>query len=425
MATKLTAIRGMNDILPDDIVYWDYLFTHFRRLADSYCYREIRTPLVESTQLFYRLGEATDIVEKETYTFDDRNGDSLTLRPEGTAGTIRAGIENGLFYNQIQRLWYMGPIFRHERPQKGRYRQFYQIGMEAVGMSGPDIDTELLYLTWQLWQNLGLADSVRLEINSLGSFAEREQYTQRLIEYFTEHKAALDEDSVRRLEKKNPLRILDSKNPALNELIANAPSISESLSDESSAQFEQICTALEAAKIPYIINPRLVRGIDYYCHLVFEWITNDLGAQGTLCAGGRYDALVSQIGGADTPAVGFAMGMERILLLLEAQGLKLEALPDVYFISDVEARSQALLLSQSVRRNCPNLKLLTHCGAGSFKSQMKKADKSGAQYVLILGEDELAQNTITLKPLRQKAMPQTVAQDELVKLLTSIFTKEQ
>lgn len=420
---KIKAVRGMNDILPEETIYWQYFENCFRQLAASYCYREIRTPLLESTDLFFRsIGEATDIVEKETYTFDDRNGDSLTLRPEGTASTVRAGIEHQLFYGQTQRLWYMGPIFRHERPQKGRYRQFHQIGVEAFGMSGPDIDIELLSLCWRLWQKLGLAEHVRLEINSLGSFDERAAYTNQLTEYFSTHQDELDEDSQRRLHK-NPLRILDSKNPSMQALIANAPRMDEYQSEQSREQFAVICSALDAANIPYKVNHRLVRGIDYYCHTVFEWVSEELGAQGTICAGGRYDGLVDEIGNQQVPAAGFAMGVERILLLLKQHGLQLQNNAEVYFISDESLRASALSLSEEVRTELMGLKLLTHCGAGSIKSQIKKADKSGADVALILGEQEAAEKKITLKYLREKREQITILQTDLITTLQNDFNK--
>ena len=418
---KLQAIRGMNDILPDETIYWQYIEACFRQVAERYCYREIRTPLLENTDLFFRsIGEGTDIVEKETYTFDDRNGDSLTLRPEGTAGTVRAGVQHQLFYGQVQRLWYMGPIFRHERPQKGRYRQFHQIGVEAFGMPGPVIDIELLSLCWRLWQTIGLAEHVRLEINTLGNFQERAAYTEHLVEYFTAHQEQLDEDSQRRLHK-NPLRILDSKNPSMQDLISKAPLMSECHNAETKQHFSAVCSALEAANIPYTINQRLVRGIDYYCHTVFEWVSDELGAQGTICAGGRYDGLVAEVGGQQVPAVGFAMGVERLLLLLKQHGLQLQDAAHVYFISDVSWRELALSLSEKIRTELTDLKLLTHCGSGTIKSQMKKADKSGASIVLILGEQEAAESKISIKYLREQREQETVLQTDLIATLQAIF----
>lgn len=419
---KIKAIRGMNDILPDETVYWQYFETCFQQIAESYCYREIRTPILESTDLFFRsIGEATDIVEKETYTFDDRNGDSLTLRPEGTASTVRAGIEHQLFYGQVQRLWYAGPIFRHERPQKGRYRQFHQIGVEAFGMPGPDIDIELLCLCWRLWKALGIEQNIRLEVNSLGHFSERKAYTEKLVSYFSANKDQLDADSLRRLEK-NPLRILDSKNPAMQDLLNSAPSMAEYLSDDSKQHFETLCSALTTAGIPFVVNSRLVRGIDYYCHTVFEWVSQELGAQGTICAGGRYDGLVAEIGGDDVPAAGFAMGIERILLLLKQHGLQLLNSAQVYLVSDLNAREDALQLAEALRSQMPGLKLLTHCGAGSIKAQMKKADKSGAALVLILGEQEVKDQTVTIKHLRDKRPQECVSQTHLINILQQQMT---
>ena len=417
--SKINAIRGMNDILPADISYWHYLENKFRSLAARYGYEEIRTPVVEATPLFIRsIGEATDIVEKETYTFNDRNGDSLTLRPEVTAGTVRAGIEHGLFYHQTQKLWYMGPVFRHERPQKGRYRQFYQIGVEAFGMNGPDIDIELLLMTWRLWQEIGLSKDLVLHINTLGLPEERQAYQTVLVEYFEKNAAALDEDSQRRL-KKNALRILDSKNPAMKSLLDNAPSIENFMGIESKHHFETIQHALKKAGIPFQVNPRLVRGLDYYCHTVFEWVTDALGAQGAVCAGGRYDKLVEQMGGEATPAVGFAMGMERLILLLQQQNLAIENKVDVYLMSvGVQARTEALFLAEILRAGLPALSVANYCGAGNIKAQFKKADKSGAKFALILGDEEMAQGVVTLKYLREDKPQLSVTCDQLIKLLS-------
>lgn len=418
----LTAVRGMNDILPTEVKYWHFFENAFQDLAHRYGYQEIRTPIVESTNLFVRsIGEATDIVEKETYTFNDRNGDSLTLRPEGTAGVVRAGLEHSLFYNQVQRLWYKGPVFRHERPQKGRYRQFHQIGVEAFGMAGPDIDIELLVLTWRWWQILDLATHVQLEINTLGSFEERAVYRDQLITYFETHKAQLDEDSLRRLYK-NPLRILDSKNPSLQSLIENAPRLYEHLSQESKDHFESICRALDKMNIPYRINPRLVRGLDYYCHTVFEWVTTELGAQGTVCAGGRYDGLVAELGGDHVPAVGFAMGVERLLLLLQQKGLMLTETADIYIMSEQgQARLAALTLAEELRTQFKSLSILVHCGEGGLKSQMKRADKSGAAFAFILGEHEITTKQITVKYLRESTEQVTLPPVELNKLIQTYF----
>ncbi|ASP39227.1 histidine--tRNA ligase [Bacterioplanes sanyensis] len=414
MSKKIQAIRGMNDILPSQSPVWQYLEGTVAELLAAYGYGEIRMPIVEPTNLFKRsIGEVTDIVEKEMYTFDDRNGDSLTLRPEGTAGCVRACEEHGLLYNQTQRVWYTGPMFRYERPQKGRYRQFYQIGVETFGIATPDIDAEVILLTARLWQQLGLSDSVTLQLNSLGSNEARAHYRQALVDYLTANKELLDEDSLRRLDS-NPLRVLDSKNPAMQEMLAGAPSLFDYLDDDSREHFEQLRRILDAAGVQYEINPRLVRGLDYYCKTVFEWVTDELGAQGTVCAGGRYDGLVEQLGGKATPAVGFAMGVERLILLLES----LQRVPaEVYQAVDVYVCAvgdntdiAAMLLSDHVRNEQNWLRVQTHCGGGSFKSQMKKADKSGARFALLLGEDEVAQQLVSVKDLRgeleQVQMPQ-------------------
>jgi histidyl-tRNA synthetase len=416
MSKKIQAIRGMNDVLPAQSPVWQYLEGTVAELLGSYGYNEIRMPIVESTNLFKRsIGEVTDIVEKEMYTFDDRNGDSLTLRPEGTAGCVRACEEHGLLYNQTQRLWYTGPMFRHERPQKGRYRQFYQIGVETYGIASADIDAELILLTARLWQQLGLADSVTLQLNTLGSTEARAAYREALVAYLTEHKALLDEDSLRRLDS-NPLRVLDSKNPDMQEMLAGAPSLFDYLDDDSREHFEKLRSILDAAGIAYDINPRLVRGLDYYCKTVFEWVTDKLGAQGTVCAGGRYDGLVEQLGGKATPAVGFAMGVERLILLLES----LECVPqavyqtlDAYVCAVGDDTDQAaLLLSDRLRNEQEWLRIQTHCGGGSFKSQMKKADKSGARFALLLGESEVAQQQVTIKDLRGELEQVQIAQQD-------------
>ena len=423
MARKIQAVRGMNDIVPDQTSYWRGVEQVIDAVLDQYGYQEIRLPIVESTQLFHRgVGEVTDIVEKETYTFDDRNGDSLTLRPEGTAGCVRAAIEQGLLHNQTQRLWYRGPMFRHERPQKGRYRQFYQVGVEIFGFTGPDVDIELLALTARWWQRLGLSDVVTLQINTLGSQEERQAYREVLVEYFSEHQDQLDEDSQRRLHK-NPLRILDSKNPAMAELIAGAPDMQQSLGEESKQQFATICQALDALGIAYEINPRLVRGLDYYTHLVFEWVTDALGAQGTVCAGGRYDGLVEQLGGKPTPAIGCAMGLERLILLLQAQDLcpKKRLSPDVYIVALGEAaEAKARVLAEKIRTALPTCRVLLNAGGGGMKAQFKRADKSGAKVALILAEEEVANQQVTLKPLQggeQKTLSKDYVMSELTKVL--------
>ncbi|GHB22614.1 histidine--tRNA ligase [Salinicola rhizosphaerae] len=418
MSNKIQAIRGMNDLLPDRSPVWQYVERQLRSLVDRYDYREIRTPIVEQTALFARsIGEATDVVEKEMYTFDDRNGESLTLRPENTAAVVRASMEHGLLHNQTQRLWYMGPMFRYERPQKGRYRQFHQIGIEAYGMTGPDIDAEIILLTARLWRQLGMSDQVTLELNSLGSPEARAAYRQTLVDYFEAHRDVLDEDSLRRLVS-NPLRILDSKNPAMADMLAGAPRLLEHLDDASREHFEQLKATLDAAGIEYRINPRLVRGLDYYSRTVFEWTTTALGSQGTVCGGGRYDGLVEQLGGKPTPAVGFAIGLERLILLLETLDLipqEAQAGADAYLLAMGEAAErQALLLGERLRDALPDLRLQVHCGGGSFKSQIRRADRSGARVALILGEDEIANGQLTLKPLRDDGEQQTLSIDDAI-----------
>jgi histidyl-tRNA synthetase len=414
MSKTIQSIRGMHDILPEQTPAWQYLENTVRTLLAGYGYQEIRMPIVEMTELFARsIGEVTDIVEKEMYTFDDRNGDSLTLRPEGTASCVRAGIQHGLLHNQQQRLWYMGPMFRHERPQKGRYRQFHQIGVETFGIEGPDIDAELIILTARLWRRLGI-DDVRLEINSLGSPEARAAYREKLVAYLGQHEDVLDEDSKRRLDT-NPLRVLDSKNPAMKDMIAGAPSLLDHLDEASVAHFEALKARLDTAGIEYVVNPCLVRGLDYYSRTVFEWITDSLGAQGTICAGGRYDGLVEQLGGRATTAAGFAMGLERLLALLETQG-NMPALPGphAYMVTFGEQAEHAgLLLAERLRDTLPDLRLVMNAGGGSFKAQMKRADRSGAELALILGEDEIARGEIGVKFLRRDEAQRTFSQDEL------------
>ena len=422
---NIQAIRGMNDILPDVTPEWRHLEEMVRQLLDAYGYREIRMPIVEKTELFKRsIGEVTDIVEKEMYTFEDRNGDMLTLRPEGTAGCVRAGIENGLLHNQVQRLWYCGPMFRHERPQKGRYRQFHQIGVEVFGLEGPDVDAEHILMTARLWKVLGLNESVQLQLNSLGSAESRAAYRATLVDYLWQHVNELDEDSRRRLES-NPLRVLDSKNPAMRELIQAAPKLTDHLDEESQAHFATLCSTLDAAGVEYTINPCLVRGLDYYGKTVFEWVTDKLGAQGTVCAGGRFDGLVEQLGGKPTPAVGFAMGVERLVSLLEAEQVPQERYcPHAYLVLVGEAaQKQGLLLAERLRDALPLLRLETHCGGGSFKSQFKKADKSGARLALILGEEEVANGTIGIKFLREEAEQLLMAQAEAETFLADYLAK--
>ena len=420
MAKSIQSIRGMHDVLPDDSYRWQAFEAVIRQLMTTYGYREIRMPLVESTDLFCRsIGEVTDIVEKEMYTFEDRNGDKLTLRPEGTASCVRAGIQHGLLHNQVQRLWYSGPMFRHERPQKGRYRQFHQFGAEVYGIDTPDIDAELILIGARLWEQLGL-NGVRLELNTLGSNQARAEYKQVLVDYLNQHRNVLDEDSLRRLET-NPLRVLDSKNPAMREMLDNAPALIDHLDDESKQQFDKLRASLDATGVQYTINPRLVRGLDYYCKTVFEWVTDELGAQGTICAGGRYDGLVEQLGGKATPAIGFALGMERILALLESQQLQQQQTVDIYMVLLGDASEiKGLQLAENIREQVPDVKMITHCGGGSVKSQMKKADKSGADIALIIAEDELKQEQVTVKYLRQKKEQVTVSFDELAKFITNI-----
>jgi histidyl-tRNA synthetase len=421
---KMQSIRGMNDLLPEESPVWQYLERSVADLLARYGYREIRFPVIESTDLFKRsIGEVTDIVEKEMYTFNDRNGESLTLRPEGTAGCVRACEQHGLLYNQTQRLWYQGPMFRYERPQKGRLRQFHQIGVEVFGLDGPDIDAELLAMTWRLWQQLGIDQQVALQINSLGTTASRARYRDALVEYLTRHKDSLDEDSQRRLHS-NPMRILDSKNPAVQTVLDGAPVLDDFLDDESLLHFQQLQVLLNQAGVPYQINSRLVRGLDYYGKTVFEWVTDALGAQGAVCAGGRYDGLVEQLGGKHTPAVGFAMGLERLVLLLDAAGVVPDSIArqlDVYLVAVGDVQGQAIQLGEELRSQCPQLRLLNHCGGGGFKAQMKRADKSSALVALILGEDEVVNDCVTVKFLREDRPQESIAIDSAVAFLKRIF----
>ncbi len=412
----------MNDILPTDSAAWRSLEKKLLLLMDNYGYQEIRTPLLEKTELFARsIGDVTDIVEKEMYTFDDRNGDSLSLRPEGTAGCVRAGIEHGFLHNQTIRLWYMGTMYRHERPQKGRYREFRQLGVEAFGMQGPDIDAELIMMTARLWRVLNL-QNVRLEINSLGSSAERADYRRALIDFFGQRKNELDEESLKRLDK-NPLRILDSKNPELRLLIASAPAFADFMGAESRSHFEGLQRMLDNAGITYTVNPRLVRGLDYYNLTVFEWITGELGAQGTVCAGGRYDGLVEQLGGSSTPAIGFAIGLERLLALIgQQESVPTELVPDIYVLNAANGNDSAgLALAEALRNAVPGRSIVYHCGPASLKNQLKRADRSGARLAVILGEDELAAGEVTLKPLRDGVEQRRIARTELDKTVKSYF----
>ena len=423
---KIQSIRGMNDLLPEQSATWQYLERAVADVLGRYSYREIRFPILEQTELFKRaVGEVTDIVEKEMYSFADRNGDSLSLRPEGTAGCVRACTQNGLLHNQTQRLWYTGPMFRHERPQKGRLRQFHQIGVEAFGLVGPDIDAELLLITARLWKVLNIDHAVKLQINSLGTSADRATYRAALVDYLTQRHDQLDEDSQRRLSS-NPMRILDSKNEATQALLQEAPKLADFIDQESRDHFQQICAVLDQAGVAYEINQRLVRGLDYYSKTVFEWVTDSLGAQGTVCAGGRYDGLVEQLGGKPCPGVGFAMGVERLVLLLDELGVVPDSVGqqvDLYLLAVGNIEQQALVLAENLRTDCANIRLEVHCGGGSFKSQIKKADKSGAAIALILGEDEAASGTIGVKYLREDTEQQTVAQADLPELLNKKFNK--
>ncbi|MBP1132543.1 MULTISPECIES: histidine--tRNA ligase [Serratia] len=415
MAKNIQAIRGMNDYLPEETALWQRIEGILKQVLSGYGYSEIRLPIVEQTPLFKRaIGEVTDVVEKEMYTFDDRNGESLTLRPEGTAGCVRAGIEHGLLYNQEQRLWYVGPMFRYERPQKGRYRQFHQLGAEVFGLQGPDIDAELILLSARWWKALGISEHVKLELNSIGSLEARANYRDALVAFLEQHQEKLDDDCKRRMYS-NPLRVLDSKNPEVQALLNDAPRLSEYLDEESKAHFDGLCELLAQAGIPYTINERLVRGLDYYNRTVFEWVTNSLGAQGTVCAGGRYDGLVEQLGGRATPAVGFAMGLERLVLLVQAVNpeFKAAATIDVYVISSgAGTQSAAMQLAERVRDEAPQLKLMTNYGGGNFKKQITRADKWGARIALILGENEVAAQQVVVKDLRSGEQ-ETLAQSEV------------
>ncbi len=420
---KIQAIRGMNDLLPVDSPLWQYVESVVTDILTRYAYQEIRFPIVESTELFKRsIGEVTDIVEKEMYTFDDRNGDSLTLRPEGTACCVRACEEGGLLYNQTQRLWYMGPMFRHERPQKGRYRQFHQIGVETFGIQGPDIDAEVLVLSARILRELGVAEHVRLQINSLGSTEARAAYKHALVEYLSQVKDQLDEDSKRRLDS-NPLRILDSKDANTQLLLNAAPVLLDYLDDASREHFDGLKSLLDAASVVYEVNPRLVRGLDYYGKTAFEWITDKLGSQSTVCAGGRYDGLVEQLGGKATPAVGFGIGLERLVLLLQAaevvpEGLDQQA--DIYLVAVGNVQPVAMQLAERIRDDIPFVRLLLNCGGGNFKSQLKRADKSGAEVALILGEDEAQAGKVSIKFLRDDIEQQTLSFDEAIAYLQSL-----
>jgi histidyl-tRNA synthetase len=405
VAEQIQPIRGMNDVLPSEIGAWQFFESCVRELLREYGYEEIRVPLVEHTELFKRaIGEHTDVVGKEMYTFTDRGGDSLTLRPEATAGIVRALISNGLLRGQRHKLWCLGPMFRHEAPQAGRYRQFWQVDVEVVGSPGPDVDAELIAFSARLWQRLGIGEGLRLEINSLGTPESRRAYRARLVEYLRAHESQLDADSQRRLLT-NPLRVLDSKNPEMQSVIAGAPLLTEHLDPESRAHFEEWCAMLAAIGIAYQVNPRLVRGLDYYNRTVFEWITASSAAQNAVCSGGRYDGLIAQLGGDATPAVGFAMGVERLVALVTASGRSFAARPpDVYVVvSGPGAQLQALQLVERLRGERPALRIELNSGGGNFKAQFRRADRSGAALALIVGEEELARGVVAMKPLRDGA----------------------
>jgi len=425
MSQSLQAVRGMNDILPDDAEVWESFEDIVREWARAYGYRPMRTPIVEPTALFKRaIGEVTDIVEKEMYSFEDAlNGEHLTLRPEGTASCVRAVIQHKLLHTAPQRLYYYGPMFRHERPQKGRYRQFYQIGIEALGFDGPDIDAELILMCARLWEDLSLRD-IRLEINSLGSAEERAAHRRELIAYLESHQSQLDEDGKRRLYT-NPLRILDTKNPALQELVEAAPRLADYLGEASLSHFETLQTLLKDAGVPYRVNHRLVRGLDYYNRTVFEWVTDRLGAQGTVCAGGRYDGLIEQLGGRPAPAAGFAMGVERLLALWQESGVEpVREQADVYIVN-VGEQAQRLAFRAAEALRGVGFTVILHCGGGSFKSQMKKADASGASLAVVIGDDEAVAGEVTLKPLRGDGGQYRVAVDGLAEAVGDNLFKEE
>ena len=422
---KFQSLRGMYDLVPDNLSSWKFVESKIFEILSSYGYKEIRFPIVEHTDLFKRsVGESTDIVEKEMYSFEDRNGDLISLRPEGTAGCVRACIQNGLLHNQTQRLYYSGPMFRRERPQKGRQRQFFQIGVEAFGFPGPDIDLEMIFMTSAMFKALGLSDVVTLNINTIGAADDRSKYINSLVEYLQKHESDLDEDSKRRL-KKNPLRILDSKNPDIQRVLSKAPLMIEQLGKNARDEFDQICSTLTKRGIKFVINPKLVRGLDYYSKIVFEWTTTELGSQDAICAGGRYDGLVEQLGGKFCEGVGFAIGLERTVLLAE----KLEIVPenffinsDVFVVCDESVWSHGILVLEELRCKCPRLRITFNCGGGSLKSQMKKADRSGSRVALIVGDEEMLSNSVSLKYLRENKEQELVDVKVLPGILDSIFS---
>lgn len=424
MSKQIQAIRGMNDCLPSQTGLWQFVESVIRQVVASYGYQEIRTPIVESTYLFKRsIGEVTDIVEKEMYTFEDRNDESVTLRPEGTASVVRAGNEHGLLYNQQQRLWYMGPMFRYEKPQKGRYRQFHQFGLEAFGLAGPDIDAEIILLSHRLWQRFGINEHVTLEINSLGSNQARADYKEKLVAFLRTHESLLDEDSLRRLDS-NPLRILDSKNPQVQEIVKDAPKLIDCLDEESAQHFAALCERLDSFGIEYRVNPSLVRGLDYYNRTVFEWVTQSLGAQGTVCAGGRYDGLVEQLGGKSTQGVGFAIGLERLVLMLQTLELdKTIASPVDIYVTALEAsvETYAWQISEQLRDVLPDIRIMNHCGGGNIKKQMKRADASGAKLALVIGGGEMQEQTVTIKYLREQQEQVSVARAYIIEFIQQTF----
>lgn len=422
MSKKIQSVKGMPDVLPFDTPLWWAFEVKWQKLVESYGYQEIRMPLLEETALFKRsIGEVTDIVEKEMFTLEDRDGISITLRPEGTAGCVRLALEHGLIYNQIQRLWYKGPMFRYEKPQKGRYRQFHHVGIETFGLEGPDIEAEHILMMHRFWKETGVNELIALQINSLGSDASRKAYRAQLVDYFSKYQNDLDEDSKRRLTT-NPLRILDSKNASMAQMIQEAPKSHETLDAESRQHFEGLQERLTNGGVPFIVNPRLVRGLDYYNRTVYEWVTDRLGAQGTVCAGGRYDNLVAQLGGDPTLGVGFAMGVERFLLLWKENGFSIETTVDAYLISVGEIpEKQSLKIAEKIRDSYPKIRLITHCGGGNFKNQFKKADKSGAKIAFILGEQELEGASLGVKFLREDRPQESVKMTDLGLFLEQYF----
>ncbi|PJG84145.1 histidine--tRNA ligase [Caviibacterium pharyngocola] len=424
MAKTIQAIRGMNDCLPTETPLWQWVETKVRSVLASYGYAEIRMPVVESTPLFARaIGEVTDVVSKEMFTFDDRDNESLTLRPEGTAGCVRAGIEHGLLYNQEQRLWYMGPMFRYERPQKGRYRQFHQVGVEIFGIPNPEIDAELIMLTARLWKDLGIFEHVTLQLNSIGSLEARQNYRTALVTFLEQHIDLMNDEEKERLVK-NPLRILDTKNEALQQVLNDAPKLLDYLDEESRQHFAQLCGLLDAVGIRYEVNPKLVRGLDYYNKTVFEWVTSALGAQGTVCGGGRYDGLVEQLGGHAACGVGFAMGLERLVLLVQEvnRQIVLPRAVDIYVVYAGENTTlPAFRLAEKLRSELPHLRTMTHCSGGNFKKQFKRADKSGAKFALVIGESEAQNQQVVVKDLLGGSEQQIVALNEVVAYLTQAF----